>query len=114
MSTPEFPLDPLAIVPDEYPLILSQSFGACCGLTALLLALEQLPEEERNPVKERMLKAWKSMWVDNFQKGLTLYNDALAKTTNSVQLPQPEQYQIGFNRALATAEKSARVSLGLD
>lgn len=110
----DFPIDPLALTPDQLPSVLAQSFGSACGLTALLLALEHLPEDEREPAKERMLNAWKRMWVETFQRGMTQYNDVLAKVTNSIQLPQPEEYQLGFNRALAAAERSARISLGME
>lgn len=110
----DFSVDPLALTPEQLPAVLAQSFGAACGLTALLLALEHLPEDERLAVKERMLGAWKRMWVETFQRGMTEYNDVLSKVTNSVQLPQIEDYQLGFNRALAAAEKSARISLEME
>lgn len=108
------PIDPLAIVPEDYPLILSQSFGSACGLTALLLVLEREEDKTQVEIKEKMMKAWKGMWVENFQKSLSIYMTTLEEVSNNEELPQPEEYQLGFNRALAAAEKSARISLGLE
>jgi len=109
------PVDILAIVPADYPLILSQSFGSCCGLTALLMCLSEVPPEEATRIKETMLKAWKNMWVDNFQRSITAYIADMSEDDESDErMPQPEEYQLGFNLAIANAEKSARESLGME
>lgn len=112
-SMQDLPIDPLAIVPSEYPLILSQSFGSACGLTALLIVLETLPEDQQNEIKRRMMGAWKKMWMENFQEGITRYSETLSKISHADALPQPEELQLGFNRALGAAEKSAKISLGM-
>lgn len=112
----DVPVNPLAIIPADYPLILSQSFGSSCGLTALLLILSEMPEKEATNIKEKMLGAWKGMWVANFQSSMSAYIADLSEYEDphgEDEMPQPEEYQLGFNLALAAAEKSARQSLGL-
>lgn len=110
----DVPVNPLAIIPADYPLILSQSFGSCCGLTALLLVLSEMEDQtEATRIKETMLKAWKNMWIGTFQGSMAQYNVELSETDDEDEMPQPEEYQLGFNLAMAAVEKSARESLGL-
>lgn len=107
---------PEAYLPEDYAMTMLQSFTASCGVAALIFVLQEKPEEEAIKTKEAIIKTWKKTWLDKFQNDMQNYNEVLADstTTKTEDFPQPEEYQLGFNRALAVAEKSARVSLGLE
>lgn len=107
---------PEAFLPESYALTMIESFAASCGTAALVLVLEDQPEEEAAKIKETIITAWKKTWRDKFQRDMEEYNRDLAdsKTTKTEHFPQPEEYQLGFNRALASAEKTARISIGAE
>ena len=96
---------------DEYPEALAASFGAACGLTALHLVLEKMDKVEQDHIKENLVSVWKKTWQSSFQETMKTYVGDLGKVRNVGKLPQPEEYQLLFNQALAAAERSARVSL---
>lgn len=93
-----------------------QSFSASCGIAALVIALEEREPEEAIKIKETLIKAWKDSWVAQFKMDIEEYNQILADslTTKTEEMPQPEEYQTGFTRALKMAENTARKSLGLE
>lgn len=107
---------PKAFLPESYAMTMVQSFSASCGIAALVIALEDREPEEGIKIKETLIKAWKDSWVNQFKEDIEEYNQILADslTTKTEDLPQPEEYQLGFTRALKMAENTARKSLGLE
>ncbi len=103
-----------AFLPEEYAINIMHTLGAACGVTAFHLALEDRDPDERREIKENLLKSWLAQWRVNFGRDITEYNETLSKTTNAHKLPQPEEYQLGFNRIMAVAEQTARVALRMN
>lgn len=103
-----------AFLPEEYAINIMHTLGAACGVTAFHLAIEDKSPEEQAAIKENLLRTWLAQWQVNFSRDITEYNQTLSKVTNSHQLPQTEDYQLGFNRVMAVAEKTARVALRME
>jgi len=79
------------------------------------MILQNLEEDESRKIKELIVARWKTTWIERFRLDVSVYNDILSDspTTKTEDEPQPEEYQLGFNRALAEAEIQARTVLGL-
>lgn len=103
-----------AFLPEEYAINIMHTLGAACGVTAFHLALEDREPDEAQQIKENLLKVWLAQWRANFNKDVLEYNEALSEVKNSAKMPQPEEYQLGFNRMMAIAEKTARVALRME
>jgi hypothetical protein len=95
-------------------LAIRQSLGICCGVTALHLILEKMSPTESAAIKESIIETWRGMWRETFQRQMAEYTMTLNKVTNSHKLDQPEDFQEAFNKALADAEKNARVTLRME
>lgn len=95
-------------------LAIMQSFGAACGTTALLVAIEDFEPETQREIKEKVITQWRGAWMDVFRDRMFTYNESLSKMTNSHKIAGPEDFQQAFNGALRAAEKTARISLRLE
>lgn len=103
-----------AYLPEEYAINIMHTLGAACGVTAFHLAIEDRDPAERREIKENLLKSWLAQWKVNFSRDITEYNETLSKVTNPDKLPQPEEYQLGFNKVMKVAEQTARTALRMD
>lgn len=99
---------------EDYTLNIMQSFGGACAVTALLLVLESYEPDEQTRIKEKMLSVWRKNWLGTFQRDLLRYNGVLGRVENGSKLTQTEDIQTELNRALAAAEKSARIALRME
>lgn len=115
MSTPKPVPTPEAFLPGEYANGMLESFFFSCGVTALVMILNELPQEDADRIRNLLLEKWRAGWQTRFKGDMSIYNDILSDspTTKTETLPQPEEYQLGFNRAMADAEKAARHALGM-